>query len=89
MQYGYDAYYSESPDFHPMYLEQQIRVVYDLGDIVTDYLTDSYNSNSRETYDIVPATFRDLSPDTDELFRMDNYPEGFFRWADKFINVIC
>lgn len=89
MQYGYDAYYSESPDFHPMYLEQQIRVVYDLGDIVTDYLTDSYNSNSRETYDIVPATFRDLSPDTDELFRMDNYPERFFRWADKFINVIC
>ena len=52
MQYAYDAYYSENPDFHPMYLQQQIRVVYDINDIVSDYLVDYYNSCSRETYDI-------------------------------------
>ena len=89
MQYAYDAYYEENPDFHPMYLQQQIRVVYDTNDIVTDYLVDYYNSYSRETYDIVPITTFDLSPNTKELFRMDDYPERFFKWADEFINVIC
>lgn len=88
MQYGYDAYYSENPDFHPMYLQQQIRVVYDTEDIVSEYLIDYYNSYSRETYDITPVTVRDLSPDTEELFRMDDYPERFFRWADEFISLI-
>ena len=89
MGYGYDAYYSENPDFHPMYLQQQIRVVYDINDIVSEYLVDYYNSNSRETYDITPVTTCDLSSDTGELFRMDDYPERFFKWADKFINIIC
>lgn len=88
MQYGYDAYYSENPDFHPMYLQQQIRIVYDINDVVSDYLVDYYNSYSRETYDIVPVTVRDLSPDTEELFSMDDYPERFFRWADEFISLI-
>ena len=88
MQYAYDAYYSENPDFHPMYLQQQIRVVYDINDIVSDYLLDYYNSYSRETYDITPVTVRDLSPDTEELFSMDDYPERFFRWADEFISLI-
>lgn len=88
MQYGYDAYYSENPDFHPMYLQQQIRVVYDINDIISDYLVDYYNSYSRETYDITPVTVRDLSPDTEELFCMDDYPERFFRWADEFISII-
>ena len=88
MQYGYDAYYSEDPDFHPMYLQQQIRVVYDINDVVSEYLVDYYNSYSRETYDITPVTVRDLSPDTGELFSMDDYPERFFRWADEFISLI-
>ena len=88
MEYGYDAYYSENPDFHPMYLQQQIRIVYDINDVVSEYLIDYYNSCSRETYDITPVTFYDLSPDTEELFRMNDYPERFFRWADEFINII-
>lgn len=87
MEYAYDAFYSESPDFHPIYLEQQIRVVYDIGDIVSEYLADYYDSYSRETYDITPVTTCDLSPDTEELFRMDDYPERFFRWAEEFITL--
>lgn len=89
MEYGYDAFYSENPDFHPMYLQQQIQVVYDTEDVVSEYLIDNYNCYSRETYDIIPVTVFDLSPDTEELFRMDDYPERFFRWADEFINIIC
>lgn len=88
MRYGYDAYYEEEPDIQPMRLDQQIRVVYDCEDMVSEYLTDYYNGNSRETYDITPVTVYDLSPDTKELFRMDDYPEQFFKWADEFINIV-
>lgn len=88
MQYGYDAFYSENLDFYPMHLEQQIRVVYDTEDVVSEYLVDYYNCYSRETYDITPVTVCDLSPETKELFRMDDYPEQFFKWADEFINII-
>lgn len=89
MQYGYDAFYSENPDFPPMYLQQQIRVVYDLNDVVSEYLIDYYNGYSQETYDIVPTTVCDLSPDTEEVFRMDDYPERFFKWAGEFISITC
>ena len=87
MEYGYDPFYEEEPDYLPMYLNRQIRVVYDCNDPVTDNLVAYYNSYSRETYDIIPVTTCDLSPETEELFRMDDYPERFFKWAEKFINI--
>ncbi len=43
MQYGYDAFYEEEPEFQPMRLDQQIRVVYDCDDMVSEYLVDYYN----------------------------------------------
>ena len=55
MQYGYDAFHEEEPEFYPMRLDQQIRVVYDCNDMVSEYLVDYYNNNSRETYDIIPT----------------------------------
>lgn len=88
MQYGYDAFYEEEPDFQPMRLDQQIRVVYDCDDMVSEYLVDYYNNNSQETYDIIPITTCALSPETDRLFIMDDYPERFFKWADEFINIV-
>lgn len=88
MEYSYDPFYEEEPECLPMYLHQQIRVVYDSNDMVTDYLVDYYNSYSRETYDIIPATTLALSPETEKLFYMDDYPERFLQWADKFINII-
>ena len=88
MRYGYDTFYEEEPEFRPMLLEQQIRVVYDCDDMVSEYLVDYYNSNSRETYDIIPATTCALSPGTDRPFTMDDYPERFFKWAEEFINIV-
>ena len=88
MQYAYDAFYEENPDFHPIYLQQQIRVVYDPNDIVAEFLADYYNSYIMETYYITPITVLDLSPDTADLFKMDDYPERFFKWADEFINIV-
>lgn len=74
--------------FQPMRLDQQIRVVYDCDDMVSEYLVDYYNNNSQETYDIIPITTCALSPETDRLFIMDDYPERFFKWADEFINIV-
>jgi hypothetical protein len=88
MQYGYDAFHEEEPDFQPMRLDQQIRVVYDCDDMVSEYLVDYYNNNSQETYDIIPITTCALSLETDRLFIMDDYPERFFKWADEFINIV-
>ena len=62
MEYGYDPFYEEEPDFLPMYLSKQIRVIYNCTDMITEYLTDYYNSYSQETYDIIPVTTCDLSP---------------------------
>ena len=45
MYYGYDRCYDEEPDYLPMTLEQQIRVVYDSDDIMTEHLIDFYNSS--------------------------------------------
>ena len=89
MSYAYDPWFDEEPEYYPKGLEQQIRVVYDCEDIMTEYLIDFYNSSRQETYDIIPITTFALSPETDKVFSMeDNYPERFFRWADKFINFI-
>lgn len=89
MEYAYDPYCEEEQEYPPMSLEQQVRVVYDLDDRVTDFLLEHYNSSRQETYDIVPCKIMALSPETDRLFSMDdNYPERFFKWADKFINIV-
>ena len=89
MRYCYDPYFEEEPDYWPMGLDRQIRIAYDIYDIVTEGLENQYNSERQETYDLIPVTTMKISPETDSLFRMeDDYPERFFRWADKFINHI-
>ena len=89
MYYGYDPFYDEEPDYLPMTLGQQIRVVYDSDDIVTEHLIDFFNSTRQETYEIIPASTFAVSPKTDKVFTLeDTYPERFFKWADDFIHYI-
>lgn len=87
MKYAYDPFYDENPDFTPMYLEQQIRLIYDIHDGITASLEGYFNSSMQETYEIIPTTVYKLSPQTEKLFFMDDYPERFFTWADKFIEL--
>ena len=49
MSYAYDPLFDEEPDYYPMGLEQQIRVIYDTKDVITDYLIDFYNMSRQET----------------------------------------
>ena len=87
MQYAYDPFFDENPDFTPMHLERQIRFIYDIHDNVTASMEEFFNSSVQETYEITPVTVCKLSPRTERLFYMDDYPERFFTWADKFIEL--
>lgn len=89
MSYGYNPFYDEEQDYHPVDMERMIRVVYDLDDFVTEWMMDWANSELREAYDISPATRLELSPDTDSLFSMDDYPDRFFMWFDKMCDLIA
>ncbi len=89
MRYAYDPYFDEECDYPPIPLDRQIRVLYDADDIVSDGILDYFNCEQRETYEITPVRCMALSPHTDKLFSMgDNYPERFFKWATKFIDII-
>lgn len=86
MSYAYDPYYRENPDFYPISLESQVMIVYDERDPVSEFLENYFNSYYGETYEIVPMETLDLSPDMERTFSMnDDYPERFFKWADRFI----
>lgn len=87
MQYAYDPFFDENPDFLPMQLERQIRFIYDVHDSITASMEEYFNSSMQETYEIIPTTVYRLSPQTERLFYMDDYPERFFTWADKFIEL--
>lgn len=87
MQYAYDPFFDEEPDFIPMQLDRQIRFIYDIHDSITASMEEYFNNSIQETYEIIPATAYRLSPLTERLFFMDDYPERFFIWADKFIEL--
>ena len=87
MQYAYDPFFDENPDFLPLRLDQQIRLIYDSNDDITASLEEYFNNSMQETYEIIPTTVYRLSPHTEKLFFMDDYPESFFTWAEKFIEL--
>lgn len=88
MNYSYDPYFEELQDYQPLDLGQQIKIVYDSYDLVTEAAINTINCLLQETYEITPRTTLELSPDTKTLFSMDDYPERFFGWSDKFIDLI-
>ena len=73
----------------PVDLHRQIDIVYEEDDIVTRTLIDFINSDYQESYEIIPVTTMKLTPKTESLFKIsDEYPERFFQWSDKFIDII-
>ena len=48
-----------------------------------------FNSDCRETYTITPVTYMYLTPETDRLFRMDDYPERLSKWMQRFMQHIA
>lgn len=88
MSYQYDWAYEEEPDFRPIPLYEQVMLVYSIRDVLTENMMEIFNSDQRETYCLSPVTRMLLSPETDRLFSMDDFPERFARWFGKFTEYI-
>lgn len=88
MRYYYDWAYEESPDFRPIELGTQIMLTYSIYDAMTDEMESYFNSDCQESYVITPVTTFYLTPETDRIFKMDNFPERFYKWLDRFLKHI-
>lgn len=88
ISYLYDWAYEESPDINPIGMEQQLMLVYSDCDTLAECMRDYMNSDYRETYALTPVTYRYLTPETNELFRMDDYPERLSEWLERFTEHI-
>lgn len=88
MQYYYDWAYEESPDYNPLGLNVQIMLTYSINDEMTSEMESYFNSNCQESYAITPVTALYLTPETDRLFTMDDFPERLCKWLDRFIRLV-
>ena len=84
MEYYYDWNAEESPDFLPIGLETQVMLAYSKNDALCEEMKAYFNSDCRESYTITPVTSLYLTPETDRLFSMDNYPEKMNDWLERF-----
>lgn len=88
MDFAYDPFFEESPEFLPIRLDQQIGLVYTLQDMLSEEMVAFLNSSMQESYEIVPMTVLYLTPETDRLFTPNDYSTQFCLWADRFITFI-
>ena len=89
IQYYYDWAYEKEPDFPPIGLDTQIMLAYSNNDMLAENMESYFNSDCRETYTITPVTYMYLTPETDRLFRMDDYPERLSKWMQRFMQHIA
>ena len=89
MQYYYDWAYEESPDFQPAGLDMQIMLTWSIYDDMNCEMESYFNSDCRESYAITPVTTLYLTPETDRIFTMDNFPERFGQWLSRFTRHIA
>lgn len=89
MRYYYDWAYEESPDFRPIGLDIQIMLTWSIYDDLTCEMEDYFNSDYQESYVITPVTTLYLTPETEQLFTMDDFPERFSKWLLRFTRHIA
>ena len=89
IRYYYDWAYEKEPDFPPVGLDTQIMLAYSNNDMLAENMESYFNSDCRETYTITPVTYMYLTPETDRLFRMDDYPERLSKWMQRFMQHIA
>lgn len=86
LQYDYDWAFEESPDFLPLSLGIQILLTYSIDDELCTEIESYFSSDCQESYNITPVTTLILTPETDKLFVMDDYPVRFHKWFKRFVN---
>ena len=87
--YLYDWAYEEERDFYPVGMESQVMLVYSTRDTLAECMEGFMNSDYQETYALTPVTYRFLTPETDCLFQMGDYPERLSKWLARFTKHIA
>ena len=85
---AYNSIDEKEPNFPPIGLDTQIMLAYSNNDMLAENMESYFNSDCRETYAITPVTYMYLTPETDRLFRMDDYPERLSKWMQRFMQHI-
>ena len=88
MNYDYDFASEKEKDFEPPPLNYQILLVYSITDTVTKDVESCFSADCQETYNQTPVSFIFITPETEELFKPDNYPERFEKWFEKFVEHV-
>ena len=88
LNYDYDYASEKERDFEPPPLEYQILLTYSITDTVTKDMESCFNTDCQETYNQTPVSFTFITPETEKLFRPENYPERFSRWFEKFVEHV-
>ena len=87
--YLYDWAYEEERDFYPVGMESQVMLVYSTCDALAECIKGYMNSDYQETYALTPVTYKLLTPETDCLLQMGDYPERLSKWLDRFTKHIA
>lgn len=85
MDYQYDWINEKEPDFLPATLDAQITLVYSLNDEVSEEIRSVFNADMQESYNFTPVTTLFLTPETDRIFKADDFPEQFADWFSRFV----
>ena len=88
LNYDYDFASEKERDFEPPPLEYQILLTYSITDTVTKDMESCFSTDCQETYNQTPVSFTFITPETEELFKPDSYPERFSRWFEKFVEHV-
>lgn len=85
MDYQYDWINEKEPDFLPATLDAQILLVYSSNDDISEETRNIFNSDMQESYNFTPVTTLFLTPETDRIFKADDFPERFADWFSRFV----
>lgn len=84
---NYDYASEKERDFEPPPLEYQILLTYSITDTVTKDMESCFSTDCQETYNQTPVSFTFITPETEKLFRPENYLERFSKWFEKFRTI--
>lgn len=86
MDYQYDWIYEKEPDFMPAPLESQILLAYSTNDEIVRDMMSTFSADMQESYNLTPVSTMLLTPETDRIFSMDDFPERFAGWFNRFVH---
>lgn len=69
----------------PALLESQIALAYSTDDEITRDMMGTFSTDMQEAYNLTPVSIMLLTPETDHIFSMDDFPERFVGWFNRFV----